>query len=305
MKMKNNPSFKNTETFQLLKKLIKDGENLTKQIQEINTLYPQDYRKITDLHIVYWEWLKKVKIFLKKHKNTAKQISLGIFNEDSDVLNLSKTPSLTGKSIIILNGLSNDDIESKNKGVKIKKIKAEKILKNLLSELKRQLKALRRMLPDKKQKLKGFPYKIPEGTDWPKVVIEFIDTKNVIISVTGHKHKTNYKEMGFEDERNSGPNIQWLFLCTLAGKQGEISSKDPEYNPQFKKAKQSLSESMKKYFRIPYHLFDPYHSSFNKEKKSYKIRVILISPKRKKDFKKELSFEDEIKEHFEEQTKII
>lgn len=171
MKMKNNPSFKNTETFQLLKKLIKDGENLTKQIQEINTLYPQDYRKITDLHIVYWEWLKKVKIFLKKHKNTAKQISLGIFNEDSDVLNLSKTPSLTGKSIIILNGLSNDDIESKNKGVKIKKIKAEKILKNLLSELKRQLKALRRMLPDKKQKLKGFPYKIPDGTDWPKVVI--------------------------------------------------------------------------------------------------------------------------------------
>lgn len=86
--------------------------------------------------------------------------------------------------------------------------------------------------------------------------------------------------MGFVDRRSKlpRPDVQWVFLRTLAKCRGEISIKDREAKDIYKKQKEILSKVLNSYFKIDYDLFYPYHATEYKTERSYKIKIKLIPP---------------------------
>ncbi len=74
------------------------------------------------------------------------------------------------------------------------------------------------------------------------------------------------------------PCEQWHFLRVLAQYNGELTIKDPEAKDKYKKQKQGLSETLRKYFSIDYDPFYPYQSCVEKGGNSYKIKLLLIPP---------------------------
>ena len=118
-----------------------------------------------------------------------------------------------------------------------------------------------------------FPFKIPAGTNWQNIIIQFTSADYVNVQVAGHSHSTGYAEMGFIDGRTGKPTIQWGLLQTLAKNGGTLSWKSADASDNLKKHKQLLSEKLKEYFGIDYDPFEPYTN-----KKSYKVKLVLISP---------------------------
>jgi hypothetical protein len=127
-----------------------------------------------------------------------------------------------------------------------------------------------------------FPFKIPAGTHWNNVIIKFLNEEEIEIHVKKLKHITNYKELGMIGKgKVPTPNEQWIFLKVLAQCQGEITIKDPEAKDKYKKQKQALTETLRKYFSIDYDPFYPYKSCMEKDGNSYKIKILLIPPQQK------------------------
>lgn len=169
---------------------------------------------------------------------------------------------------------------------------------------------LKAIAQTKKEDKNRFPYKLPAGTKWEDITFQFLDDENAFIKVRQHKHYTNYKEMKLVGRgKNPKPSELWAFLKVLATKNGEIAIKDPEVKTKYKKQKELLSKFLRSYFRIdldpfyPYEVYPPY-----KHQKSYKIRMMLISPPQSE--KEQEDFNDgkddlEIKKHYKEQTPEI
>jgi hypothetical protein len=118
-----------------------------------------------------------------------------------------------------------------------------------------------------------FPHKLPSGTKWENFVITFTDDEAVCISVRGINHKANFKDLGFQDKRNSKPNNQWHLLKLLAKLGGEVSWKSSEADVKFKKYKERLTEALQYYFSLEFDPFWPYQDS-----RSYKTKFTLILP---------------------------
>lgn len=112
---------------------------------------------------------------------------------------------------------------------------------------------------------------IPAGTMWENFIIKFIDDQKVLIEVVGKKEEADYKKMGFEDNRQSKPDSQWVLLKLLSSHNGELSWNNNEAEEKIKKIKERLSKQLKNYFSIDYDPFYPY-----KNTKSYKIKITLI-----------------------------
>ncbi|MDD3101575.1 MAG: hypothetical protein PHE59_00280 [Patescibacteria group bacterium] len=158
-----------------------------------------------------------------------------------------------------------------------------------------------------------FPYKLPAGTIWENFIIKFEDKENILIQVRQYKERLSYKTMGFEDKRQTKPDIQWTFLKILADNYGEITPQNSEAKDSYIKAKEKLAKNLQDYFKIDYDPFFPYnHYNPLKKKKvnSYQIKITLIPLKsedvEKKDSKNRNDKDDlGIEEFYKEQTPKI
>lgn len=122
-----------------------------------------------------------------------------------------------------------------------------------------------------------FPYKLPAGTTWGNITIQFLDFTRVVILAGKHRHDTNYADMGFNDGRSNKPNQQWTFLRVLGQRGGEITWSDPKSASKWKKTKELLAKTLKEYFPIEYDPFLPYRLiDDTKKDRCYKIKINVI-----------------------------
>ncbi|MCC6864535.1 MAG: hypothetical protein IT280_00075 [Ignavibacteria bacterium] len=124
-----------------------------------------------------------------------------------------------------------------------------------------------------------FPHKIPSGTHWKQVIINFLNNEQIEINVKKLRHITDYKEMGFVGKgKIPEPSEQWIFLKVLAQCNGELTIKDDTAKDTYKQQKHLLTESLQNYFSIDFDPFYPYKSSPEKHGNSYRIKLTLIPP---------------------------
>ncbi len=188
-----------------------------------------------------------------------------------------------------------------SKGSEENKIKVE--VEGLQDGLKAIAKAAEAKKDEKKNK---FPYKLPAGTKWENIIIKFLDEENVLISVRKKEFETNFKDMGFVDNRWAipRPNEGWIFLRILAKHNGEITPTNPDAKDTYKKQKELVSKTLQFYFTIdydPFYPYDPYPPY--KHERSYKIKIQLIPPpvkEQKSSIIDKKSAEDELNEELEE-----
>lgn len=137
-----------------------------------------------------------------------------------------------------------------------------------------------------------FPFKIPAGTTWKNIIIQFTDSNYVNIQVAGHSHPTGYADMGFVDKRTSKPTIQWGLLSLLAKGGGELPNSSSDVDDSYKKHKQILSDKLKDYFNLESDPFEPYKSG-------YKTKITLVPPPAQKDEpQNDYSLTDEVNDMF-------
>lgn len=113
-----------------------------------------------------------------------------------------------------------------------------------------------------------FPYKIPAGTTWQNIYIQFKNPEVVTILVAGRTHETTFADMGFADKRDFTPNEQWLLFSILAKNNGSLSAGHPDAKDKYKKQKQLLSETLKSYFSLD---ADPFKTYGKKDGYSLKM----------------------------------
>jgi len=105
------------------------------------------------------------------------------------------------------------------------------------------------------------PLKLPSGTKWEHVTIQFLDYDKVKIQAPNKFSKiVNFQKMGFENLKNGRPNTQWKLLYDLSRYRGDLSwtiatyrkkvDSHPLSTPKIRKQIQRLSESLKQYFNI-------------------------------------------------------
>ncbi len=124
-----------------------------------------------------------------------------------------------------------------------------------------------------------FPHKIPAGTHWKQVIINFLNNEQIEINVKKLRYITDYKEMGFVGKgKIPEPSEQWIFLKVLAQCNGELTIKDDTAKDTYKQQKHLLTESLQNYFSIDFDPFYPYKSSPEKHGNSYRIKLTLIPP---------------------------
>jgi len=108
---------------------------------------------------------------------------------------------------------------------------------------------------------KIIPLKLPSGTKWEHITIQFLDYDKVKIQAPGHFTKVvDYRKMGFENLKNGKPNTQWKLLYDLSRYRGDLSwtittyrkrvDSHPLSTPKIRKQIQRLSDSLKQYFNI-------------------------------------------------------
>lgn len=117
-----------------------------------------------------------------------------------------------------------------------------------------------------------FPFKIPSGTTWQNITIQFTNSDVVNIQVGGHSHQTGYADMGFIDKRTNKPTTQWALLLVLAKNGGLLSASSADARDKYKKHKQLLSDKLKDYFDLEPDPFEPY-------KGGYKTKITLAPPR--------------------------
>jgi len=105
------------------------------------------------------------------------------------------------------------------------------------------------------------PLKLPSGTKWEHVTIQFLDYDKVKIQAPNKFSKiVNFQKMGFENLKNGRPNTQWKLLYDLSRYRGDLSwtiatyrkkvDSHPLSTPKIRKQIQRLSGSLKQYFNI-------------------------------------------------------
>jgi len=108
---------------------------------------------------------------------------------------------------------------------------------------------------------KIIPLKLPSGTKWEHITIQFLDYDKVKIQAPGHFTKVvDYRKMGFENLKNGKPNTQWKLLYDLSRYRGDLSwtistyrkkvDSHPLSTPKIKKQIQRLSSTLKEFFNI-------------------------------------------------------
>jgi len=105
------------------------------------------------------------------------------------------------------------------------------------------------------------PLKLPSGTKWEYITIQFLDYERVKIQAPDKFSKiVNFQKMGFENLKNGKPNTQWKLLYDLSRYRGDLSwtistyrkkvDSHPLSTPKIKKQIQRLSSTLKEFFNI-------------------------------------------------------
>jgi len=126
------------------------------------------------------------------------------------------------------------------------------------------------------------PLKLPSGTKWEHVTIQFLDYDKVKIQAPNKFSKiVNFRKMGFENLKNGKPNTQWKLLYDLSRYRGDLSwtiatyrkrvDSHPLSTPKIRKQIQVLSQSLKQYFNINEPPFYDYVKF-----KAYKTKFFLL-----------------------------
>jgi hypothetical protein len=126
------------------------------------------------------------------------------------------------------------------------------------------------------------PIKLPPNTKWEHITIQFLDYDKVrILAPNNFKKNVNFREMGFENQKNNRPNKQWEFLYQLAPFRGDLTwtiasyrkrvDTHPLSTPKARKWKQRLSGTLKDFFPI---VGDPFYNY--KSQKAYKTKFSLL-----------------------------
>jgi len=124
--------------------------------------------------------------------------------------------------------------------------------------------------------------KLPVGTKWEYVTIQFLDYDKVKIQAPNKFSKiVNFQKMGFENQKNGRPNTQWKLLYDLSRYRGDLSwtiatyrkkvDSHPLSTPKIRKQIQILSQSLKQYFNINEPPFYDYVKF-----KAYKTKFFLL-----------------------------
>jgi len=154
---------------------------------------------------------------------------------------------------------------------------------------------------------------LPVKTEWEDISMKWINSNDVEITLRNdekYKKIFDFKELGFYDEKRKCPNLGWKTLQGLSsntgkmswgffGGKGETEADILRKIEAFQKRKSNLSKHLMKMFGINK---DPFHT-FSKEKE-YIIRIKLIPERRKREDKKEESWEDLLSEDEIERWKI-
>lgn len=156
-----------------------------------------------------------------------------------------------------------------------------------------------RTLPSYRKARDIIGMRLPDKTGWYHLTIKFMDGHTVRIT-----HEDNptvptfrtYKEMGFEDTRKDGPNIQWELLRDLADGHGIITWKSPKASDKVKKRKETLAKALIYYFGIESDPFELY-----KQEGGYRIKINLIPDSGVSH--KRIAAEDDIMDGVEEMFK--
>ena len=209
-----------------------------------------------------------------------------------------------------------------------KKLDDVKILLSNLKETKR-IEKIRNSSPNitkveitkmPEVKVKGFEEKVilqkpskqriqlrhfPKDLKWESVTIQFINGHDVIIEARGvERIETNYKGLGFEDERKKLPDKQWEFLTKLSNLKGEFTWQSQGASGAVKKQKEKLEKGLIAYFQID---SSPFHE-YRKEK-MYRIKINLIPEEGSSllPTKQELSLEKGLglEEFYKDQTPLV
>lgn len=67
------------------------------------------------------------------------------------------------------------------------------------------------------------PLPTPPGTAWQQVSIRFVDAETVVIRAGAMQEPRDFRELGFADQRNDQPDLQWKLLEFMARNGGVLS----------------------------------------------------------------------------------
>ena len=130
------------------------------------------------------------------------------------------------------------------------------------------------------------PLRLPTGTTWEQVQVEFINDETVkIVAGSIVEHKT-FADMGFCDRRKYGerPDELWSHFRTMAKQKGciswsdDVEDIDESERTKLKKWMSDLRKRLREYFGIPDDPFQPY-----RQYKAYQTKFILSYPDSKSD----------------------
>lgn len=237
-----------------------------KHFFEIGLIKPEDYQFLSSN-------LKMIKTFLKANSETVlkqRHTEQDYWSNSYDYKQHFLHKHLKSKRTFSHSDLKQLSLFNANNPLPI-------VGKIEITGLNERLDALKAKEPQKNGT--KFPFKIPAGTHWDSIIINFLNEEQIEIKVKRFRHITNFKEMGMIGKGNvPKPNEQWVFLKVLAQCNGEITIQDSTARDKYKKQKQELTEILQRYFSIDYDPFYPYKSSHEKSGNSYKIKLTLIPP---------------------------
>ncbi|MBI4833539.1 MAG: hypothetical protein HY811_01800 [Planctomycetes bacterium] len=116
-------------------------------------------------------------------------------------------------------------------------------------------------LPGKTDASIKFP--APSGAKWADVIIDFINTHCVKITIGPVSKQYNYAELGFKNQRNGLPDSSWKLLWDLAHSNGRITWDSPAARRGLKMAISRLALKLKSIMNIPSSPFFHYKATYS------------------------------------------
>jgi len=152
--------------------------------------------------------------------------------------------------------------------------------------LKLDLEEIRRLVSKSRLRAKKaiLPLRLPTGTTWEQVHIEFLHDEVVRITAGQLTEHRSFEDMGFCDRRKYGerPDEAWSHLRTMAKLKGciewsdDVEDIDESERTKVKKWISELRKRLREYFGIPDDPFQPY-----RQYKAYQTKFILRAPNKK------------------------
>ncbi len=110
-------------------------------------------------------------------------------------------------------------------------------------------------------------------TEWSKVVLHFTDEWGVVITAGKKQAPSDYKALGFADDKRDRPNKAWGFLLALARSGGATPTLPKPIPDDYKQLKKQVSDRLKVIFKNE---TDPFYAVGDTG--VYRIKIALKPP---------------------------